>query len=233
MEHFSEHLVEKLEELPTHEAVERKHRGRYITRGHKAQKWLLGHVGFHFDEVFSKWKQLKWLHPKDRTLKCLDHFATITVRMPNDSIVDPKRPWDDVRLLYRSVYFHPETKILTRPMDRREWKAIIKAQYRNRPMSFYEQWCNRREYTTIGKYTRLMREDGIWYLETYPPYDYYNKPINLWLDSTVNSYQVCKRQLNSKELKRHGLTNEVRIGPKRPDLISQQLKVMDLCSRIF
>lgn len=233
MEHFSDDLVDRLEDLPHNQSIKRKyHCGYWIREWKRAKTWLRGHVGQTYDEILPKWIALKWLPTEWRNAKGLERTTTLTVRCSDGSIREATNPNSpDVRENSNNLFFHPENHKLCRPLPRREAMAVwnLRAK-KNKTMTYFEWWQNRRTYRVIGKSTRLLLEDGIWYLLSYPPYDREGKAIDLreiqWSDkkSDWDIAYVSKRQLNSKELKKYNVKNEVRVTGKRPDLVYQRLK---------
>ena len=221
---------DKLENLPTRERIKhRSHRGNGNFNYAHFNGFLASRVGQPVDKVIHEFVNCDWCEPRYRTV---GHFAE-TVEMNTFKKADGKIwyfcGWSNGQerciekdahyFVHREEFFyvHPVTKILC------VHKQTSKADYHSK-----ERAERKARVRILGDYHQFYKLNGTWYeLKATPiPEDslVWNKERkgkhDILLESSGgwNNYRneknpyvkiTLKRQISSKELKRHGLRNDL------------------------
>lgn len=220
-EHFSEKLVERLENTPHVEKFRDgpgRRRYRYYSHGlfdyDKAKSWWKSKVGQHFDKVFSEWCDAEWVPPEYRNMEGAEGGFTRTIML--DGILCAVYRWT-VTANWHGVYVHPKTKIISYK-NRKRGIGYIQKQAKERAKVF----------RIIGDYEQLSKVNGIWYKVTIAPtyeksqYKYVDGKYVTMPSITMQTRKripydtfgykehgkVTRKQLSKDELKQYGVTND-------------------------
>jgi hypothetical protein len=218
----------KLENLPRFEKFEDDHHwdsywGQKMPWA-RMKRWFESQEGVHVDVAFSKFVNLKWLLQEYRTKEQFNRFVETNTFFGKDNKIYyycKYRFWhkasgegEPVEGATKTIYVHPTTKKIcvyrpqTRESYRKQWQAERDAKVR-----------------ILGAFDQLYKEQGIWFrVQAQPVIDFTKTSLNdarlgkkkadsILLETTNNSDGsfvkiTLKRQLNSKELKKFGLTND-------------------------
>jgi hypothetical protein len=189
----------------------------------RVERFFFSRVGKPWSVVFSEFKKCKWIKAEYRTLSQLRYLVMTNTFLENNKIYyNFDKGWGfhgDVKFCIEDedknlLYVHPVTKLLC--CRRREKGKKRRKLERQGKITWW----------ILGDYHQLLKINGIWYEAWAKPMDYgrdYIGPRDPLLDDTLmtpkqkqNTWlyyyklrpRIYKRQLNHKELKRFGLTND-------------------------
>ena len=213
MEHFSDELVAKLENLPEKEGLHTNQWGRgRVFPYRKSKKWIESKVGKNFDVVFSEFVKLEWIPVAHRNLEGFGFSVELNIIEYIDGIpycrgwgmlpVNPGRLYVDQQKIIRKM---PKTK-------KANWKSL----YQKRIAE---------NFIFLEDYVQIAKSDGIWYMvevkekdfsgRTIPPRvpcfhteDDSNGYYGRWRAVDYHMSIKSKRQLSGKELQKHKLKND-------------------------
>lgn len=212
--------IDKLEDAPKsqkmREGMERRYKGIYSNYPwSKVERFLTSRLGKSQAEVTSEFLKLNWLPKEHRTIKQFNYHVETNTFIHNGQIyVNDNKYWAINEHYLDIFYIHPETELLCFQKKKKTNWAKIYREEKAQTMRI------------LGDYWQLLKLDGIWYEVKGKPLDKDFKPDQRMIgeNNLVNksSYwpNICpwysveitlKKELNSKELKKFGLTND---GPK-------------------
>lgn len=227
MRTYSEHDIDKLDELPSHSAKPPRGRGIELRKDEKwtypyrrAKRWVRSHLGKPFDKVFSYWVSLDWIPIEERNRKGFERALDV------DTLADIDGKWVQVFSIWgyhwfneewNGLHIHPVTKCIAfkkGPPKTLSWKERCDIE-------------DAKICVIVNDYKQLYKFDGIWY-EIYIPTTvraYHQQTHQLHIvdvprrtplhriklkwpyEATVRP-KHGKRQLNGKELKHYNLKND-------------------------
>lgn len=224
---------EQLENLPKGERI--KHRSRGGTKDFNWQHFygfLESRVGLPVDRVIHEFVNCDWCPPRHRTFRQFCEGVEMNTFKKADGRIWYFCGWsngqercvdtDGNYFVHRKQFFylHPDTKILC--VKKRQGKHDFQTRYRAE---------RKAKLRILGDYHQLYKLNGTWYeVKAEPLPDdslVWNKerkaPHDILLESNSTSYWwspyrdkshpyvkiTLKRQLGSKELKHHGLKNDL------------------------
>lgn len=226
---------DKLDNLPSREPSAKRWRdcgGRSNFPYNHLYRWLEANVGKNFDSVIHEFVNANWVPIESRQAHELYRNVEIHTFMENGKVWYYDRyahgPNGFKRMVEkegtRTFYVDPRTRQLAvfKPRQNQDYMTRYRAERRARMR-------------VIGDYHQIYKQNGIWYevkgkpVETSPTaYDDRKGPHDILLeDAPWNNYNeklpfikiIIRRQLNSKELARHGVKNDVTgmpVGKKCP-----------------
>lgn len=222
--------IEKLEDLPRKAKIREGMGYRDYSHGDypwkRVKRWILSKVGQNINDVTKEFVKLLWIPKQYRTFHQLSNYHIETNTFLNDKkeicfflrfpsshsgYQKVNEYWNDV------IYVNPVTKVICfHKQKKTNWTKI----YREREAKTMR---------VLGDYHQLLKLNGIWYevkaekkhIVTYyqkmyltkifsptdrlipengiAPHNYYSTDIKI----------ILKKELNSKELKKFGLKNDV------------------------
>lgn len=229
MKNLLQHLdIEQIEELPNRE---RNHDYSWENDDYwgkdfpyrRVIRWIESQEGNHIDSVIHKFVNLKWLLPVYRTLDQLRRKIEMDTFIEGGKVCfyssycywrndKSYRIVDDE--MSKIIYVHPETRLVCvhRPPTKESWKKL-------------EQKKLDKKLRILGDYHQLYKQNGIWYevkaekidrnrmyWKGYSGFGVDLKPKDIILETKLGfmpSFKVIlKHQLNKKELKKYGLSND-------------------------
>lgn len=210
-------IAEKFEDAPRRGSFADSDRHRSMAVDyHRITRWLISHIGQNYDAVCAEFVKLKWVPAEFRRVSFLaDSFVeTNTFITDGGDIAFYIKYYTGgfhlVKYLDDALYVHPENKTLC--FNRRkkiDYKAIHAAE-------------EAKTLRILGDYHQLQKLGGIWYEMKGEVVNntYWRKPSgprDRMEEHQWNLKITLKRQLNSKELKKNGLTNDkIVLGYKCP-----------------
>ena len=181
-------------------------------------RWLDSQVGKNVDTVYSDWHRADWVPVKFKTIAQFGYWVELNTFVQNEIIyhfigyncVDPTKNFEPVtEAAWRNrtfYYVDPTTKLIQRVLHKRpEWKNRHKKTQNS-------------NLVVLGNYHQLNKINGIWYESKAEvltdikwtdsicknPFDNLATGTDSWDAPKVKIY---RRQLNSKELRKHNLKN--------------------------
>lgn len=164
-EHFSEKLVERLENTP-HVEKFREGPGRCKSNRYwqsafnynKAEAWWKSKVGQHFDKVFSEWCKAEWVPVNYRNMEGAEKGFKRTL-MVDGVLCSMVWSWM-ITADWHGTYVHPKTKIICyKPKKKR-------VSYKKKEEQQRAQICR-----ILDDYHQIFKMNGIWYdVKTAPTY---------------------------------------------------------------
>ena len=190
-------------------------------------RFLESCVGRHIDDVIHDYVNADWVPVRERLASKIADVVVMNTFMENGEIYHYGRKYghgiEKVSELNRynyipALYVHPDTRILCKVerVSRKTW-CTIQQKERDKVVKI------------LGDYHQLLKLNGIWYevkaeVDVNTNFIYYTRgPHEILIgDSLYTWYSkdrkpvriTLKRQLNSKELKYHGLYNDF---PEKPN----------------
>lgn len=191
----------------------------------KLHRFLECRVGNFWNDIFSEFVHLEWIPGRLKTREQLAYSVVLNTFMKDGRVYyngrwergGCEKPIEEYGYGGDLFYVHPTSGKLCHIRKKR-------VNYEKR----HQQELDRK-LKILGDYWQLYKKDGIWYevkAETIPRYESgigfgpELKPNDIILETKTRfmpSFKtILKRQLNSKELKKHGLTNDVKpiAGPR-------------------
>lgn len=221
--------VEKLEDLPHREKLEKHQHYRFQDYPYnRAQRFLMSRRGQDWDKIISEFIHLDWIPAQYRTFAKLREHVEVNTFIENgkiyffDNVSFQKNSRIDVTEHYRNVFYvHPKTKLLCFERKKKiNWKEKYAAE-------------EAKTFRVIGDYHQLLKLSGIWYEikgEIFVPgNDWTQKflPNERLIGGEPHRFLgrdnkkakaikiVVKKQLSSKQLKKFGLVNDVKLNTKK------------------
>lgn len=224
--------IEKLENLPNKEKIRKSdwnwdrdyyYRSDYPYK--RVDRFLLSRVGLSWDDVVSEYVKLDWIPPQYRNSHFLAmHELEVNTFTHNENIFFYDRcsfngkSQINIKEYHSDLFYvHPETKLLCFQAKSKNinWKARHEAE-------------EAKTMRVLGDYWQLLKLGGIWYEIKAQIYkgayaELSNKylPNERLIGGEINYHWsrknelakpvkiILKRQLSSKELKKHGLGNDI------------------------
>ena len=213
--------IEKLEDLPKKQGIKGKvgdpehYRDHYSVPWNRVNRWLRSKLGQNWDKVISEYVKLPYLSAREKTHRFLaDNFVEENTHIVNNVIYyRPRFPHGQDSVHGRKVkqeyydifYVHPVTKLLC-------FSPKFHPVYKEKEKTLH----------ILGDYHQLIKLNGIWY-EIKGHSIGENNPDKRMLDENGRNTTSCypydgisnyvkiiyKKELNSKELKKFGLKNDV------------------------
>lgn len=163
MEHFSDKLIEKLENNPSRQRQRHFKPGWRDKRRHdvdynRSNNWIRSKIGQHFDKVFSAWCDLEWVPIDRRNMEGIEmHIERV---IPVNGILYAQSYCGDLCKNWHGIYVHPKTKIISLKKD------VRGISYKERQRREMLKYCR-----ILDDYHQIFKIDGIWYdVKTAPTY---------------------------------------------------------------
>jgi len=227
--------TDNLEELPgrekfTDHSRERWHDGFPYKR---IRRWIQSCVGRNIDDVIHDFVHLNWVDVEDRRASTLRRYIEFDTFLKNDEVyyytecgmLNKYNNYSNCVSVKsgsgKTIYVDPTTKMVSvcvHPSNKNTWQLSRK--------QYFESKCR-----ILGDYHQLCNIDGIWYeikgevipsyaliwafnhnIDRKKPTDILTEPSSNWQNNDIKIPHVkivLKRQLSSKELKKHNLQNGV------------------------